>query len=296
MNDFAPGGNVSTPREEDTLTNTLPVPATAPEEPDADEVIADGTDEDEDEPSALRQVGGVLREFVIIVVIALIVCSLLRLLIGQMFIIPSPSMESTLLVGDKIVVQKITDFERGDIVVFGDPGGWLRNAQSQERGPVGKALEFVGVLPDTATGHLIKRVIGMPGDKVICCDKQGQITVNGQALDETSYLYRDAAGGQVVSDVRFSVVVPKERLFVMGDHRAESADSRCHLSDVSVVGNPKGATAFVPVESVVGPAVAVVMPFNRAQRLPRPATFATVPAAGQTAPDQALIKPDNVTC
>ena len=118
-----------------------------------------------------------------------------------MFIIPSPSMESTLLVGDKVVVQKITDFQRGDIVVFGDPGGWLRNAQSQERGPVGKAFEFVGVLPDTSTGHLIKRVIGMPGDKVICCDKQGLITVNGQALDETSYLYRDAAGEQVVSDV-----------------------------------------------------------------------------------------------
>jgi len=105
VNDFAPGGNVSTPREEDTLTNTLPVPATAPEEPDADEATADEIDEDEDEPSALRQVGGVLRELVIIVVVALVVCSLLRFFVGQMFIIPSPSMESTLLVGDKVVVQ-----------------------------------------------------------------------------------------------------------------------------------------------------------------------------------------------
>ena len=233
---FAPGGNVSTPREEDTLTNTLPVPATAPEEPDADEATAD---ESEDEPSALHQVGGVVRELVIIVVVALIVCSLLRFFVGQMFIIPSPSMESTLLVGDKVVVQKVTDFQRGDIVVFGDPGGWLRNSPSQERGPVGKAFEFVGVLPDTSTGHLIKRAIGMPGDKVICCDKQGKITVNGQALDETSYLYRDAAGVQVVSDVEFEVVVPKERIFVMGDHRAESADSRCHLSDVSLPAPPR---------------------------------------------------------
>jgi len=275
------------------LTNTLPVPATVPEEPDADEATADDS---EDEPSALHQVGGVVRELVIIVVVALIVCSLLRFFVGQMFVIPSPSMESTLLVGDKVVVQKVTDFQRGDIVVFGDPGGWLRNTQSQERGPVGNAFEFVGVLPDTSTGHLIKRVIGMPGDKVICCDEQGMITVNGQALDETSYLYRDAAGEQVVSDVEFEVVVPKERVFVMGDHRAESADSRCHLSDVSVAGAPKGETAFVSVDAVVGPAVAVVMPFNRAQRLRGPETFSTVPAEAQNAPDRAIIKPDNVTC
>jgi len=278
------------------LTNTLPVPATAPEEPDADEAPAKGTDEDADEESVLHHLGGIARELVIIVLVALVVCSLLRFFVGQMFIIPSPSMESTLLVGDKVVVQKITDFQRGDIVVFGDPGGWLRNAQSQERGPVGKAFEFVGVLPDTSTGHLIKRAIGMPGDKVICCDKQGMITVNGQPLDETSYLYRDAAGEQIVSDVEFEVVVPKERVFVMGDHRAESADSRCHLSDVPVGNAAKGDTAFVPVESVVGPAEAVVMPFNRAQRLRGPGTFSTVPPAAQNAPDQALIKPENVRC
>ena len=141
------------------MTNTLPVPATAPEEPDADEATAKGTDEDADEESVLHHLGGIARELVIIVVVALIVCSLLRFFVGQMFIIPSPSMESTLLVGDKVVAQKVTDFQRGDIVVFGDPGGWLRNAPSQERGPVGKAFEFVGVLPDTVhwspdqTGH-----------------------------------------------------------------------------------------------------------------------------------------------
>ena len=272
------------------------VPATAPEEPEADEATAAGTDEDADEPSALHQVGGVPRELVIIVVVALIVCSLLRFFVGQMFIIPSPSMESTLLVGDKS--RRAEDHRlqtRRHRRLRAIPAVGCGTRASQERGPVGKAFEFVGVLPDTSTGHLIKRVIGMPGDKVICCDKQGRITVNGQALDETSYLYRDAAGEQVVSDVKFEVVVPKDRLFVMGDHRDESADSRCHLSDVSVAGTAKGATAFVPVESVVGPAVAVVMPFNRAQRLHRPETFATVPAAAQNAPDQALIKPDNVT-
>jgi signal peptidase I len=266
-----------------------------PPEPDADEAAAEEADEGADEPSALHQVGGVARELVIIVVGALIVCSLLRFFVGQMFAIPTPSMESTLLVGDKVVVQKITDFQRGDIVVFTDPGGWLRNQQSQERGPVGKAFEFVGVLPDTGSGHLIKRVIGMPGDEVICCDKQDRITVNGQALDETSHLYRDAAGQQVVSAVTFEVVVPTDRLFVMGDHRDESADSRCHLSDISA-GTRKGETAFVPVQSVVGPAVAVALPFNRASRLHRPEAFATVPAATRTAPDQASIEPDDVRC
>ena len=83
-------------------------------------------------------------------------------------------------------------------------------------------------------GHLIKRVIGMPGDKVVCCTSKGRITVNGQALDESTYLYTDPDEGQVnPSDVRFEVVVPKDRIFVMGDHRDLSADSRCHLSDLS---------------------------------------------------------------
>ena len=278
------------------MTSTLPNESTAAQEPEVVEpaVEAEDTDDTEDEPSALHQAGGAARELIIIVVVALVVCSLLRFFVGQMFLIPSPSMESTLLVGDKVVVQKITNFERGDIIVFGDPGVWLRNAPSQKRGPVGNVFEFVGVLPDTS-GHIVKRVIGLGGDKVICCDKQGRITVNGQPLDETSYLYRDAAGEQVVSSVTFEVVVPKDRLFVMGDHRDESADSRCHLTDVTP-GTSKGETAFVPVDSVVGPAVAIVAPFNRAQRLHRPETFATVPGAAQPAPDQALIKPADITC
>ena len=292
----SPRGQTSHHRgKEDTLTNTLPVVPVAAEEPEASEAPDKETDDGEDEPSALHQVGHVARELVILVVVALVVCSLLRFFVGQMFVIPSPSMEGTLLVGDKVVAQKIKHFQRGDIIVFTDPGDWLRNAHIPARGPVGKAFEFVGVLPDISTGHIIKRLIGMPGDKVVCCDKQGRITVNGQALDETSYLFRDAAGKQVVSAVKFEVVVPKDRLFVMGDHRDESADSRCHLSDISA-GTTKGETAFVPVKSVVGSTVAIVSPFNRAQRLHRPATFAGVPVAAEAAPDQASIKPADVTC
>ena len=130
------------------------------------------------------------REFVLIVVGALIVSSILRAFVGQMFIIPSESMENTLLVGDRVVVEKLTDVKRGDVVVFEDPGGWLGAEESgQKRGSIGRFFEIVGLLPDSSHGHLIKRLIGMPGDKVACCDAKGRLLVNGQPLDETSYLY-----------------------------------------------------------------------------------------------------------
>lgn len=237
-----------------------------------------------------------LREMLLVVVGAIIVSSLLRAFVGQMFIIPSGSMESTLLVGDRVAVQKITDFERGDVVVFADPGEWLSGETLQERGPIGKAFEFIGVLPDTATEHLIKRVIGMPGDTVICCDDEGRITVNGQPLDESSYLYTDLDGTAVnPSDVQFEVVVPRDRIFVMGDHRDASADSRCHLSDLSD-SQGQGQVAFVPVSLVVGPAFAIAAPFARAELLDAPETFAAVPAPTEPAPATAVIKPEGVSC
>ncbi|MET0695360.1 MAG: signal peptidase I [Propionibacteriaceae bacterium] len=244
----------------------------------------------------LGQVGSFARELLLVVVGAIIVSSLLRMFVGQMFIIPSQSMENTLLVGDRVVVQKITDFRRGDVVVFADPGGWLAGEPTEERGPVGKALEFVGVLPDTSTGHLIKRVIGLPGDRVRCCDSSGRLTVNGQPLDERSYLYTDPDGTQVApSDITFEVVVPQDRIFVMGDHRDLSADSRCHLSDLSST-QRKGEVAFVPIDDVVGPAFAIAAPFNRATRMHRPATFSEVPGPTAPAPAEAVIKPEGVTC
>lgn len=244
----------------------------------------------------LHHAGSFARELLFVIIGAIIVSSLLRAFVGQMFIIPSKSMENTLLVGDRVVVQKITDFQRGDVVVFADPGDWLGGEGSQERGPVGKAFEFVGVLPDTSTGHLIKRVIGMPGDKVECCDSKGRMMVNGQPLNETSYLYTEPGGSQVEpSEVKFKVVVPRERLFMMGDHRDLSADSRCHLSDLSTT-EKKGEVAFVPVSLVVGPAFAIVAPFDRATRLHRPETFSHVPAPLAPAPEEAVISPEGVTC
>ena len=229
--------------------------------------------------------GVAAREFVLIVVGALIVSSVLRAFVGQMFIIPSESMENTLLVGDRVVVEKLTDVKRGDVVVFEDPGGWLGPDESgQKRGSVGRFFEIVGLLPDSSHGHLIKRLIGMPGDKVACCDAKGRLLVNGQPLDETSYLYP----GDAPSQMDFQVTVPAGRIFVMGDHRSASGDSRVHLQDLDANGSNQGDAAFVPMDKVTGRAVLVVWPAGRWAKLGVPDTFKAVPAPGP-APDKPSI-------
>ena len=229
------------------------------------------------------------KELTAVVVGAVIVASLLRGFVGQMFLIPSVSMENTLQVDDRVVVAKLGSIKRGQVVVFSDPGGWLIGSTAQERSPIGKGFQFVGVLPDTSTEHLIKRVVGLPGDHVVCCDEAGRLTINGQALDETSYLTTGPDGTQVQpSTIKFDVVVPVGHLFVMGDNRAHSRDSRCHLNDVQA-GVAKGQNAFVSQDLVVGHAIAVVWPFDRRHRLAIPDTFETVPSGMQPAPDTATI-------
>ena len=245
--------------------------------------------------SAGRQAISFAKELLIVVVGAIIVSSLLRAFVGQMFIIPSESMESTLLEGDRVVVQKITEFQRGQVVVFEDPGGWLSDPVS-DPGPFDRVLEFIGLPTQSTPGHLIKRVIGLPGDRVVCCDDNGRITINGYPLDERGYLYTDSDDVQInPSDVRFEVVVPTDRIFVMGDHRDVSADSRCHLSDTwEDLG--KGQIAFVPIDKVVGPAFAIAAPFDRATRLRQPPVFTGVPAPTEPAPSEAVIEPEGVSC
>lgn len=206
-----------------------------------------------------------IKETAIIVVAALVVSALVRAFLVQAFYVPSPSMEDTLAVNDRIVAAKISTavagVNRGEVVVFRDPGGWLDVAPDDTAGIGGAlrtALTFVGLLPSD-TGHdLVKRVIGVGGDRVSCCDADGRIVLNGVSLVE------DYVKGPT-DQVRFDVVVPDGGVFVMGDNRGDSADSRFHLDD------DLGA---VPTEDVVGRAVLVVWPLARWSTIPVPEVFA----------------------
>lgn len=211
--------------------------------------------------------------------VALVVAALLRAFVVQAFMVPTGSMEVTILKHQRIVVQKFGDVQRGEVVVFEDPGGWIDPGEQvvDRSSPLERALQFVGVLPSTATEHLVKRVIGLPGDTVACCDRQGRVTVNDAPLDESSYLYR----GDQPSVTEFEVVVPQGTIWVMGDHRSDSGDSRCHVND---------ATAFVRLDLVTGRAVAVAWPLREAHLLRVPETFASVPDGGAPASEPDVMR------
>ncbi len=237
-----------------------------------------------------------VKETAIIVVGALIASTLLRMFLLQVFVIPSRSMEQTLLVGDRVAVQKVVGFQRGDVVVFRDDLGWLGEPPNHDPKWWQRGLTFVGLLPDESAGYLIKRVIGMPGDRIVCCDKDGLMQVNGHSLFEVSYLYQDPVTGVTdkPSEYSFDVVVPKDHIFVMGDHRNASADSRCHL-DESVAGVAH-AGAFVHTDAVIGSAVALVTPFHRWRTFLVPEPFSQIPPPLEPAPDSPVVTADPINC
>lgn len=242
-----------------------PVPHTGPDE---DRPAPDGRDR-----HARGGLAAWLRETAIIVVSALVLSLVIKTFLVQAFFIPSGSMEDTLLVGDRVLVSKLApgplDVSRGDVVVFKDPGGWLPDETSEPvpawRQAATNVLTYVGLLPQDSGEHLIKRIIGLPGDTVECCDEEGRVSVQGVPVDEP-YL----APGAQPSELEFTTTVPEGHLWVMGDNRQHSQDSRYKQ------GNPGGGS--IPMENVVGVAFVTVWPADRWQVLRNPgATFAGVP-------------------
>jgi signal peptidase I len=209
------------------------------------------------------------RDLAVIVVAALALTIMLKAFIVQVFSIPSASMENTLLVGDRILISRIGSVQRGEVVVFSGAGSW--DAPTPPPGNWadriwGDAVGLVGIAgPDT---DYVKRVIGLPGDHVVCCNSKGQITVNGVALSESSYIYP----GAQPSEIKFNITVPAGRVWVMGDNRADSEDSRYRMSD------PGEGT--IPESAVVGRAVLVIWPLSRISDLPIPGTFKQASPAG----------------
>jgi signal peptidase I len=211
----------------------------------------------------MRRKRSFLQEFPVLIVVALVVSLFIKTFLVQFFFIPSGSMENTLQIDDRVAVNRLpfisNNIKRGDVVVFRDPDNWLP-AADVETAPfvIAKAkaaLVAVGVLPNPAKQYLVKRVVGVAGDHVICCTTTGKITVNGQEMVEP-YIY----AGNVPSDMNFDVTVPKGKLWVMGDHRGASADSRYHQEDIN-----KG---FVPLNRVTGRVLAVIWPIKNISLVP----------------------------
>ncbi|CAN5334002.1 N/A [soil metagenome] len=204
-------------------------------------------------------------ETILLLVLALVVSILVKTFFVQMFFVPSGSMNPLFVKDDRIVVEKWSywgagDIERGDVVVFADPGGsWLGPLGTVELNPMQKVLARIGLYP--MGGHLVKRVIGIEGDQVMCCDTTGHVSVNGVPLQEEDYILE----GGPPSDRDFDITVPEGRLWVMGDNRSNSEDSRYHTELEG------GGT--IPESGVVGKVWMIVWPLDRFDVVDHPVTF-----------------------
>jgi signal peptidase I len=201
-----------------------------------------------------------LRDLLVIFVVAVLVSFLIKTFLIRSFFIPSQSMEQTLVMDDRIIVNQLVPemapIARGDVVVFKDPGGWLPARVEPAQPPLVAAVDwffaFVGLSAPDSNDHLVKRVIGLPGDHVTCCNALGQMSVNGVPLDEPYVAL--PPGEEKVSQSDFDEVVPDDRLWVMGDNRYNSKDSR-YNSETPLEG-------FVPTDNVVGRAFVVSWPLS----------------------------------
>lgn len=212
-----------------------------------------------------------VRDLAVILVIAFVVSFVVKTFFVRSFYIPSTSMNQTLQTDDRILVNqlkpKIGGVERGDVVVFKDPGGWLTPQAETPPNAIEWILREVGLVPSPTDDFLIKRVIGIGGDHVACCNAAGQVTVNDVPLDEP-YVYLPP-GSTAASGTEFDVVVPDESYWMMGDNRYGSKDSRYNTD--------KPGNGFVPSENLVGVAFVINWPVQRWAWLGNyPETFAGV--------------------
>ena len=211
------------------------------------------------------------REGGTVILYALVIAFLVKTFLLRGFYIPSGSMEQTLQVNDRVFINVAGSYfgepKRGDVIVFKDSQGWIPSTQKTSS-PLKDALSFAGILPDTSSNFLVKRVIGTPGD-VVESDGNGKIKVNGVEITEP-YLYP----GNPPSEVPFKVTVPAGKYFVMGDHRSNSADSRYHISD---------GTAFISKDDVQGNVFVVAWPLNHFGLLQdQSSVFSSIPAPTST--------------
>jgi signal peptidase I len=223
----------------------------------------------------------VVRETILLLAIALLLALGVKTFLLQSFYIPSESMEPGLVKNDRILVEKPSywlggDPQRGDVVVFEDPGGWLQGIEvAQPTGLVARGLAKIGLYP--SGGHLVKRVIGVAGDIITCCDDQGRLSVNGKPLDENTFIVdQSQCDGPMAGCDWTAGPVPAGKVFVMGDNRDNSRDSSYHLTECK----PKDVTcdsAYVPTDLVVGKVFALVWPLGNARTVKRPAAFDDVP-------------------
>lgn len=223
-------------------------------------------------------------ETLVLLAVAVGLAVLVKTFLLQVFYIPSESMEPGLVENDRIVVQKVSYWgggtpERGDVVVFQDPGDWLGEEETRTASnPVTKGLDALGLYP--GGGHLVKRVVGVAGDTIVCCDEAGRISVNGLPMEEDAYVLDEKnikCRGPMLGDCDWQAgPVPEGTVFVMGDNRGHSADSSfqmCAEGDTACVPGDE----FVPVDDIVGKVMAVFWPVGHAGLLERPDVFADVP-------------------